>query len=197
MPNKEELQIYTHQLEAAANHYQVSMRTIRRWLLQQGIYCPRKGYGPGKLDTTRASEIRRLYRTDKYTQAQLAGMFAVTQANRKMTEVKEYARAPMGPNHFTVDSDGKAYMAGWYSSSNYFSTSENSCQLLQLDHPDLLLGATPLAIKKDKPKLAQSQRAKTFVQLPGVPVGYFRALDAKGREYRTYSGARSRLGFQR
>ena len=124
-------------------------------------------------------------------------IFAVTQANRKMTAVKEYARAPMGPNHFTVDSEGKAYMAGWYSSSNYFSTSENSCQLLQLDHPDLLMGATPLATKNDRQRFVRTQTASTFVQLPGVPVGYFRALDAKGREYRTYSGARSRLGFQR
>ena len=117
-------------------------------------------------------------------------MFALTQSDRKMTAVKEYGRAPMGPNHFTVDSDGKAYMVGWYKSTTYFQNIDASCQILQLDHPDLLLGATLSVEPKTKRSISATPRTRNFVQLSGVPVGYYRALDAMGREYRAYSGAK-------
>lgn len=80
MPTKEDLLLYADKIEVAAKEYKVSTRTIRRWLGKEGIYKPKTGYGPGKLDAATASEIRRLYQTDEFTQSELAIKFNVTQA---------------------------------------------------------------------------------------------------------------------
>ena len=77
-PNKEELRKYD--IPTAAKKFEVSTRTIRRWLAQEGIYNPKPGYGPGKLDKNKAAEIRRLYFVENYTQIKLAKIHGVTQA---------------------------------------------------------------------------------------------------------------------
>ena len=76
---KEELICYKNNYKDAAIFYRVSERTIRRWMKTFGIYKPKEGYHPGKLDIMIARKIRELYNTDKYTQAALAKKFEVSQ----------------------------------------------------------------------------------------------------------------------
>lgn len=79
IPDRLELIPYQNHLEEAAKHFDVSQRTIRRWLAKVGLYNPKKGWGRGKLGHSQAQEIRDLYRQEKYTQAELAEMFDVSQ----------------------------------------------------------------------------------------------------------------------
>ena len=79
-PTKTDLQPYQNELHAAAVQFRVSTRTIRRWMAEVGLYNPRSGFGPGKLSANKAAEIRYLYRTDQFTQVELAERFQVTQA---------------------------------------------------------------------------------------------------------------------
>ena len=77
-PNKEELACFSCDIKSAAEKWEVSERTIRRWLQAENLYKPRKGFGPGKLKNKEIEEIRRL--KSSYTQAQLGKMFNVSQA---------------------------------------------------------------------------------------------------------------------
>ncbi|MDQ3001548.1 MAG: PQQ-dependent sugar dehydrogenase [Fibrobacterota bacterium] len=112
-------------------------------------------------------------------------MFALTQTDRKMTEVKELEKAPLGPIHFAMDADGKMYMAGWYASGE-FVTSNGSSQILLIDHPELSLGV-PTRVTENPGTRKKSMSRGAFVKLQGLPVGYYGEMDALGREHRTYS----------
>lgn len=61
MPSKEQLEPYVGSLAEAANNFQVSERTIRRWLSYYGLYQPRKNYGPNKLGVEKAKEMRQKF----------------------------------------------------------------------------------------------------------------------------------------
>ena len=113
-------------------------------------------------------------------------MFGLTQTDRKMTEVKELEKAPLGPIHFALDSDGKMYMAGWYG-NRQFVYSNGSGQILLIDHPELSLGVPTRLVEGSGHKNKFMARGG-FVKLPGLPVGYYGGLDALGRELRSYSG---------
>lgn len=78
-PSKNDLLPYINDLPGAAEAFNVSERTIRRWLESYKLYDPTPSYGPGKLDEDTAKEIRSMYDTDKYTQSELAEMYGVTQ----------------------------------------------------------------------------------------------------------------------
>ena len=58
-PSKEELAKHTD-IREAARHFQVSERTIRRWLKHYDMYHPKQTY-QSKLDIAKAREIRRKY----------------------------------------------------------------------------------------------------------------------------------------
>ena len=79
-PDRLTLLPYQNHLSEAAKRFDVSERTIRRWLDEFGLYHPKKGWGRGKLNQDQVCEIRELYQQEKCTQAQLAEMFNVTQA---------------------------------------------------------------------------------------------------------------------
>lgn len=79
-PNRLALIPYQNHLKEAANKFDVTERTIRRWLSEEGLYSPRKGWGRGKLTQTQVQKIRELYRQDKHTQAELAEKFDISQA---------------------------------------------------------------------------------------------------------------------
>lgn len=79
-PSKDELEKYQNNLAGAAKAFDVSERTIRRWLEAEGLYKPTEGYGPNKLTPKQVDEIRHLHTVKKYTQAQLGKKFGVTQA---------------------------------------------------------------------------------------------------------------------
>lgn len=112
-------------------------------------------------------------------------MFGLTQADRKMTEVKELEKAPLGPIHFAVDSDGKLYMAGWYYGWEYV-TSRGAGHILLIDHPELSLGAST-SLAQGAGNRKQTLSRGVFVKLAGLPVGYHGGVDALGREHRTYT----------
>ncbi len=112
-------------------------------------------------------------------------IFGLTQKDRKMVEVKEYDRAPLGPIHFAADSEGNVYMAGWYHSAEYI-TAKRASQILVMDHSELQLGV-PTAIRKTAEGRAPGNNRGGFVRLPGIPAGYFGGTDALGRAYRTYA----------
>lgn len=77
-PHREDLAKYAKDIKGAALKWDVSERTVRRWLQSYDLYSPRKGYGPGKLDKNKVSKIRELIET--HTQVEIAKMFGVSQA---------------------------------------------------------------------------------------------------------------------
>jgi len=79
-PNKEELEKFQNDLAGGAKAFDVSERTIRRWLEAEGLYRPMEGYGPNKLTPKQVDDIRHLHTVKKYTQSQLGKRFGVTQA---------------------------------------------------------------------------------------------------------------------
>lgn len=114
-------------------------------------------------------------------------MFALRQQGGKMSEVKEYARLPLGPSHFTMASDGKVYFSGWYQSSVYLSQNRSS-QILVLDHPDLLLGSSAIRPRRSGPPPSGRVDGKRglAVRLDGIPVAYAPGRSAAGQETRRY-----------
>ena len=78
-PPKKDLLPFAANLKEAAKRFNKSERTVRRWLEEYELYCPRKNFRPGKL-REHTKEIRALDATGKYTQMELADMFDVTQA---------------------------------------------------------------------------------------------------------------------
>lgn len=79
-PTKKQLLSYVGNFKSAAKKFDVSERTIRRWMKEHDIYEPKIGFGPSKLDKRKAAKIRKLDACGKYTQTELAKMFNVTQA---------------------------------------------------------------------------------------------------------------------
>lgn len=119
-------------------------------------------------------------------------MFGLTQKEGKMTEIKEIGKAPLGPIHFALGSDGSIYMAGWYYSSTPV-TGNGASQILMLDHPELKLGAVVNIIPAQNDRKSKMLAKASFVRLQGMPIGYRSATDEYGREIRSYSldGART------
>ena len=76
-PSKEELIKYQG-IKNAAEHFQVTEQTVRRWLKHYGIYHPKKNYGPKKITKSIIQEIRKLHHD--YTQKKLGEKFGLTQA---------------------------------------------------------------------------------------------------------------------
>lgn len=66
-------------IKEAAKFFNVSERTIRRWKEKLGIYEPEEKYRPGKVGKEVAAEIRRMERSDEYTQKELAEIFNISQ----------------------------------------------------------------------------------------------------------------------
>ena len=60
-----------------AETYKVSERTVLRWLKHYNIFEARKNYGPNKLDTKKAKEIRRLHAAGS-SMKDLAAKYKVT-----------------------------------------------------------------------------------------------------------------------
>lgn len=66
-------------LKEAAEYFNVSERTIRRWKEFLEIYDPEVKYRPGKVGKEIATQIRNMDRSDKYTQKELAEIFNISQ----------------------------------------------------------------------------------------------------------------------
>lgn len=79
-PDRLNLLPYQHHMKEAADKFGVTERTIRRWLAEEGLYRPRKGWGRGKLTQAKAQRIRELYREERHTQSELAEKFDISQA---------------------------------------------------------------------------------------------------------------------
>ena len=60
MPSKEELLPYVDDRKSAAEKFDVSVKTISRWMKENGIYKPKKNYGT-KLNLEKARDIRKKY----------------------------------------------------------------------------------------------------------------------------------------
>lgn len=56
-PTLEELKTFVNDRKAAAKHFNVSEKTITRWMQHHGLYTPKKNYGV-KLNMSLAQEIR-------------------------------------------------------------------------------------------------------------------------------------------
>lgn len=67
------------ELKEAAEYFEVSERTIRRWKKILEIYVPNSKYNPGKVGKEIATQIRNLDRSDNYTQKELAEIFDISQ----------------------------------------------------------------------------------------------------------------------
>lgn len=79
-PTKSELFNFLedHSREEASKFYNITSRTLRRWL--QGYGLSRfDNRGAGKLDAIAAKKIRALYASDRFTQQRLAEIFSVSQ----------------------------------------------------------------------------------------------------------------------
>jgi transposase len=79
IPKLDELKPYTNDPKMAAKKFEVSERTIKRWLTFYKLYEP-KNSQPNKLNKAKANIIRDLD-IQGYTQKELAKMFNVSQAN--------------------------------------------------------------------------------------------------------------------
>src|SRR6185437_16865759 len=64
-----------HSRQEAAAYFGVSLSALDRRLRKWGM--TRSGWGSRKLNSERARQIRRIYATDKYTQAEIAKAFRV------------------------------------------------------------------------------------------------------------------------
>lgn len=61
IPAKEELVPFNGDKKSIAKAFKVTDRTVYRWLKHHGLDCPKKNFGPYKLDDSKAKEIRRLH----------------------------------------------------------------------------------------------------------------------------------------
>lgn len=75
-PGFEELRTFRDNRKQAAAYFDVSERTIIRWLQYHNLYAPREGHGR-KLDLDKAREIRKKH-SDGKTIKQLAREYNVT-----------------------------------------------------------------------------------------------------------------------
>jgi len=78
-PKKEELLQYANNIKEASIKFNVSERTIRRWLKLHNIYYPKSNYNPNKLTTEQVVEIREKYNAG-HNQQKIANEFKVSQA---------------------------------------------------------------------------------------------------------------------
>jgi transposase len=65
IPEKKELLPYVKKRKEAAEHFNVTERTIVNWMKKYNIYKPKKNYGCNKLNLEKAKEIRSLYKNGK------------------------------------------------------------------------------------------------------------------------------------
>jgi len=75
-PSKEDIIPYIHKRKEAAQKFEVSEKTILRWLKSYGIY-EHGQYGRGKLNFEKAKEIRNKYK-DGTSMKKLAQEYKVT-----------------------------------------------------------------------------------------------------------------------
>lgn len=66
-------------IKEAANKFDVSERTVRRWQQKLGEYSPSEKHKPHKINRQIAVKIRELDRSGKYTQKKLAEIFEISQ----------------------------------------------------------------------------------------------------------------------
>lgn len=76
-PPLERIIPYVDNRKLCAETFGVSERTVIRWFQRHGLYEPKKNYGCGKLNRSKATEIRRLH-TDGASIRELADSFGVT-----------------------------------------------------------------------------------------------------------------------
>ena len=80
MATKEELEKFAGNIKAAAIEFNVSERTIRRWLKSVGLYQPQTKYNPGKINAQQIKEICYLYNALDLTQQEIANKYKISQA---------------------------------------------------------------------------------------------------------------------
>jgi response regulator of citrate/malate metabolism len=99
-PTKPELQPYEHDIKGAAKTFNITEQTVRRWLKYYNIYHPRNNYGPKHIHKNIISEIRKIARTDKYTQKELGSKFGLSQAmiGRIINEISHHTDLHLGAN---------------------------------------------------------------------------------------------------
>lgn len=107
-PPKEELVLFQDDRKAAAKHFDVSERTVSRWMQHYGIYKPKANYGCGKLSRGRAKDIR-VKHQEGMMMKDLAEEYGVTVAaisrivhNINYKEVKETAHVSVIYNHIST-----------------------------------------------------------------------------------------------
>jgi DNA-binding XRE family transcriptional regulator len=87
--------IKDHSRQEAAVHFGLSLSSLDRKLRKWGL--TRRGWGSRKLNSERARQIRRIYSTDKYTQAEIARAFRVRrEIVNKIINNKLYPEISMG-----------------------------------------------------------------------------------------------------
>jgi hypothetical protein len=97
-PNKTELQPYENDIKGAAKAYNVTEQTVRRWLKHYHLYHPRNNFGPKHVHKSIVNEIKKLARTDKYTQKELGIKFGLSQAmiGRIINEIAHHKDLRLG-----------------------------------------------------------------------------------------------------
>ena len=78
IPKLTDLNPFLGDVEKIAIHFNVSDRTVRRWLSHYEIYEPKKNFGPNKLGKKKAREIRAKYNNQKVSIKKLAEEYGVT-----------------------------------------------------------------------------------------------------------------------
>jgi len=78
IPKLEEIIPYCENLEVMANHFKISERTARRWLVHYDLYKPKKNFGPRKLNKKKAKEIRVKFNNQDVSIKELAKEYQVT-----------------------------------------------------------------------------------------------------------------------
>jgi len=99
-PTKTDLQPYENDIKGATQTFHVTEQTVRRWLKHYNLYHPRTNYGPKHLHKSIINEIKKLARTDKYTQKELGSKFGLTQAmiGRIVNGISHHTDLSLGVN---------------------------------------------------------------------------------------------------
>lgn len=112
IPPKDKLLPYHGDKNLIAKDFQVTVRTVYRWLKFHELDNPKKNFGPYKLDECKAREIRNLH-TKGVSAKDLAENYGVTVAaigrilnNVTYREIKETAEVFVVYNPTNHDSSG-------------------------------------------------------------------------------------------
>ena len=99
-PTKPELQPYEYDIKGAVQTFNVTEQTIRRWLKHYHLYHPRTNYGPKHVHKSTINEIRKIAKTDKYTQKELGQKYGLSQAmiGRIINEIAHHTDLCLGVN---------------------------------------------------------------------------------------------------